>query len=209
VRTPADDAWLAAITGLDVQGDQRLDEHGWWTLSSTRPALLLLQSQAPDGPGTLPSGLNDRRSALAFPNGYIEFIALDAVAPRGPLSDIGWQACGIEVQIVNGRLRVQSTWSVAGLPAGRAGWYFGPFYHLVDTTGEEVLVFGQHGAGAKTWRIGDVYVDVTQIDLPADLPPGAYRLDYGLWDPNRDVRARFDVAGQSLDALTTPLTVKE
>jgi len=208
VRTPADDAWLGAITGLDVRGDRRLDVDGWWTLSSTRSSLYVLQSGAAEGPAAGPPAAGARRDVLPLANGYVAFVAVDAVTPAaGPTSDIGWQAGGVLADVDENVLRVQSTWSVAAVPAGSAGWYFAPFYHLVDGAGDEILTFGEHGAGARTWRVGDIYVDVTEIELPAGLPPGTYRLEYGLWDPNRDVRARFEIAGQSLDVLAIPLTL--
>lgn len=210
VRTPADDAWLSAITGLDLRGDSRLDEDGWWTLSGTRPSLYVLHSGTAEGPPAGPPVGVTRRDVLPLANGYVAFIAVDAVTPgAGPVSDIGWQAGGILAEVDETVLRVQSTWRVAALPAGSGGWYFGPFYHLVGETGDEILTFGEHGADARTWRGGDVYVDVAAIELPADLPPGTYRLEYGLWDPNRDVRALFDVAGQSRDVLAIPLTLEE
>lgn len=210
VRTPADDAWLGAITGLDIRGDRRLDVDGWWTLSVTRPSLYLLQSAAAEGPPAGPPAAATRRDILPLANGYVAFITVDAVPPpAGPASDSGWRAGGIAAEADGDVLRVQSTWSVESLQAEGAEWYFGPFYHLVDGAGDEVLAFGGHGAGAKTWRIGDVYIDVTEIELPAGLPPGTYRLEYGLWDPNRNVRARFAVAGQGRDVLAIPLTLEE
>jgi hypothetical protein len=57
------------------------------------------------------------------------------------------------------------------------------FVHLVDAAGQ---IRAQHDgldAPARFWRVGDEVVQRHALVLPAELPPGAYDLRIGLYDP--------------------------
>ncbi len=83
---------------------------------------------------------------------------------------------------------------------------FTGFVHLLDQEGrivaqdDHVPLHGQRPT--NTWVAGEVVEDAYQLDLPASLPPGEYRLAVGLYDANRPGLPR-----PGAPALLGPLTV--
>ncbi len=82
-----------------------------------------------------------------------------------------------------GTLDVTIFWRDVQRPS--AAWH--SFLHLYDAAGEKVAQAQDHRPGgdylpSTLWRPGDVIVDGFQLNLPADLPPGEYRLMAGFYD---------------------------
>lgn len=83
------------------------------------------------------------------------------------------------------------------------------FLHLADSSGR---VWAQADGAprngsrpASGWASGEAIVDVRQIALPPDLPPGVYTLVAGWY--NWQSGARVPLPGQPDDALTLPVRV--
>jgi 4-amino-4-deoxy-L-arabinose transferase-like glycosyltransferase len=55
------------------------------------------------------------------------------------------------------------------------------FVHLLDENGQIVAQHDRQSVLADTLQPSDVFVQLHQIDLPPDLPPGEYRLTIGLY----------------------------
>lgn len=83
---------------------------------------------------------------------------------------------------------------------------FTGFVHLLDREGrivaqdDHVPLRGQRPT--DTWVAGEVVEDAYELELPASLPPGEYRLAVGLYDANRPGLPR-----PGAPALLGPLTV--
>lgn len=71
------------------------------------------------------------------------------------------------------------------------------FVHLLDK--DETVVAGHDNppcrgtCPASSWRPGEMIRDEYTLDLPADLPPGEYRIEVGMYDPR--TLERLPVAG--------------
>jgi hypothetical protein len=77
------------------------------------------------------------------------------------------------------------------------------FIHLLDAAGE-VVAQGDAAPQAGRypthwWEPGEVISDQHVIPLPADLPPGSYRIRLGLYRP--DTGERLPLAGAAGDAV--------
>ncbi|MBP6788754.1 MAG: hypothetical protein KA170_14275, partial [Candidatus Promineofilum sp.] len=78
-------------------------------------------------------------------------------------------------------------------------WQTGParflslamFVHLLDATGAIVAQDDGLGYPPHTWQPGDRFLQLARLPLPADLPPGDYTLQFGLYD--RATGARWPV----------------
>ncbi len=74
------------------------------------------------------------------------------------------------------------------------------FVHLLNPAGSRVSQQDQiPGAGqfpTTGWLPGEYLADAYTLPLPADLPPGEYRLEVGLYDPNDFSRLPVVEAGQ-------------
>ncbi|MFN2142575.1 MAG: hypothetical protein ACK2U5_18970, partial [Candidatus Promineifilaceae bacterium] len=86
------------------------------------------------------------------------------------------------------------------------------FLHLLDNKGEIVAQSDQWPGGlpSNVWTGGQVIVDEHSLPLPADLPPGDYRIAAGLYRASDGVRlAAFDGAGQRVqdDRYLLPVTI--
>ena len=53
------------------------------------------------------------------------------------------------------------------------------FVHLLDENGQIVAQLDRESVLADTLQAGDIFMQLHQIDLPPDLPPGTYRLTLG------------------------------
>jgi hypothetical protein len=73
------------------------------------------------------------------------------------------------------------------------------FVHLIDSDGNIVAQRDQvpRGGARPTlgWASGEVISDSLVIDIPADLPPGDYRLRVGWYDPATGARAPVTAGG--------------
>jgi 4-amino-4-deoxy-L-arabinose transferase-like glycosyltransferase len=70
------------------------------------------------------------------------------------------------------------------------------FVHLLDENGQIVAQHDRQSVLADTLQPGDVFMQLHSIDLPADLPPGRYRLSAGLYAS--DTGQRLAVAADTV-----------
>jgi hypothetical protein len=74
-------------------------------------------------------------------------------------------------------LKLKTYWKATGsLPL-----FLTIFVHLLDQNGSIVAQHDRQSVLADTLQPGDVFMQLHQIDLPPDLPPGTYRLTLGLY----------------------------
>ena len=57
------------------------------------------------------------------------------------------------------------------------------------------------------WRPGEVVSDPVQLSLPLDLPPGEYRINVGVYDPDSGERLPLTIEGERLQYDQLPLLV--
>jgi 4-amino-4-deoxy-L-arabinose transferase-like glycosyltransferase len=85
-------------------------------------------------------------------------------------------------------LRLTLFWEASGTPSQD----YTVFVHFNDRNGDQLLgadgppVYGDYAT--HLWRAGDQILDEHILILPDDLPPGAYQLAVGLYDPASGVR---------------------
>ncbi len=115
-------------------------------------------------------------------------------------TDIGWRLLGYTVLEETDRLTVITFWQVEHVPEDpwRWAWRMQPFHHLLDPHGRQVQNPSGFGMPGFLWREGDLYVDRTVMPFQRGE---SLRLEIGLFDPNRGVRARFLKGRESVDAL--------
>ncbi|NKQ36517.1 MAG: hypothetical protein HF973_12975 [Chloroflexi bacterium] len=95
---------------------------------------------------------------------------------------------------------------------GRAPELVSVFVHVLNGQGEPVAQSDQWPGGLPSdiWAEGQIIVDEHAIPLPADLPPGEYRLAVGLYTPHNGQRLpATDAAGDPLpdNRLILPITL--
>jgi hypothetical protein len=88
---------------------------------------------------------------------------------------LGYQ---VESPIKAGKpLNMKTYWKATGaLPK-----FLTVFVHVMDQNGQIVAQLDRESVLADTLQPGDVFMQLHSIDLPADLPPGSYRLALGLY----------------------------
>ena len=73
------------------------------------------------------------------------------------------------------------------------------FIHLVDEAGNIVSQIDSVPVGGArpttTWRAGEVITDIHNLPIPADLPPGNYHVNAGLYNPDDGTRPAVVVDG--------------
>lgn len=73
------------------------------------------------------------------------------------------------------------------------------FVHLADEAGAIVSQVDAIPTGGTRptsgWRAGEVITDIHNLPIPADLPPGTYHVNVGLYDPDDGARPAVIVAG--------------
>ncbi len=74
-------------------------------------------------------------------------------------------------------VEVTTWWRVEGLPDRPLS----VMLHLVGPGGAPVLVGDGLGVPVEQWRVGDILVQRHRLALPADAPPGEYRLTTGVY----------------------------
>ena len=97
--------------------------------------------------------------------------------------------------------RVTLAWQALTPPAADLG----SFVQLLDANGRLRSQANRPPGDRPTsaWLPGEVVATTYDLDLPADLPPGAYRLIAGLYDPDRSglPRLRVQPSGQDVVEL--------
>lgn len=81
-----------------------------------------------------------------------------------------------------GKLRVDLRWSARDVPKAD----YTAFVHVLDGTGKLVAQIDAQPTGGvyptSAWLAGDTIVDSMTVQLPANLPPGPYQIQVGLYD---------------------------
>jgi len=115
-------------------------------------------------------------------------------------TDIGWRLIGYTLREEAESLEVITFWSVDEVPKDpmRWSWHMQPFHHLLDPQGRQVENPSGFGVPGFLWREGDLYIDRTAMLFPKGK---TLRLEIGLFDPNRGVRARFMRPDGTVDTL--------
>ncbi|HEX2909747.1 MAG TPA: hypothetical protein VH186_02995 [Chloroflexia bacterium] len=92
-------------------------------------------------------------------------------------------------------LDVRFTWRVKRTPAQTTK----VFVHVLDATGKTVAqrdILPLDGkADTRNWKPGDAFEDVHSLPLPANLPPGRYTVEAGLYDAVSGERFTADGKG--------------
>ncbi len=88
------------------------------------------------------------------------------------------------------------------------------FVHLLDENGQIVAQSDQWPGGlpAHLWAIGQIISDHHTLSLPPDLPPGAYQMAVGLYDPATGQRLpafAADGRAHANDQILLPVEVTE
>lgn len=93
-------------------------------------------------------------------------------------------------------LRLLTTWRVLHVsPPGPSG----VFAHLLDAEGRIAAQDDHLGFPRHSWRVDDLFVQFSRLEIPATLPSGRFTLQVGIYD--KDTQARWpvtDSAGQAL-----------
>lgn len=111
------------------------------------------------------NGKNSRRTAIDFANGLrlVGYQIPDALTP-------GHRLTGLLFFQVVGKVSVEDV----------ADYHL--FNHIVDASDRQVAQKDSPGLPIRSWKLGEMRVFSFSIDLPADLPPGAYRWRLGAYD---------------------------
>ena len=104
---------------------------------------------------------------------------------------------------------------IGGLPPPHTGyqkWRYEPFIKLINPQGQVVLSAEGAGVLGDAWRAGDRIVSEVNVDLPANLPAGAYRLELSLFDRGQGRNAWWlkpdQLNGPPINSLSRDLLVK-
>ena len=146
--------------------------------------------------GTMPVALNEFRDSLIY-----NLDARDRLADNlksASQAQVAWAASNevtalpldfdqsvkfLGYQIANPKtdagksVLVTTYWQVIGQPPP----FLTVFLHLLDGNGKIAAQIDRQSVLADTLQPGDVFMQLHSIDLPADLPPGSYRLAIGLY----------------------------
>jgi hypothetical protein len=106
------------------------------------------------------------------------------------------QLAGYELgEIAGGEMPLTLYWRATAPPAGS----YLVFIHLVDGAGNIVSQIDTVPAGGARptsgWRAGEVVSDAHVLTIPDDRPPGSYRLNVGLYNPDDGARLPVTVDG--------------
>ncbi|HMP39371.1 MAG TPA: phospholipid carrier-dependent glycosyltransferase [Roseiflexaceae bacterium] len=103
--------------------------------------------------------------------------------PVGALFADALHLAGVSVQHEPDRLIITPAWDVRATPGGE----YTLFLHLVDAGGTRVAQIdiapgGGDAPPTSAWQPGEQIAVPLPLALPADLPPGSYRIVVGLYD---------------------------
>jgi len=193
--------WLIGLIGRPVDIRRGFHPERLAVAHPHRPTLMLLYGQG-DPPILRP--LQQGPSWIhRMPDGA--WLALYEILPEEILrkirpsiptdtpTDLGWRLLGYDLEQGDNRLAVITYWQVERIPTDptRGVWHYQPFHHLLDPEGRQLQNPSGWGMPGYLWRIGDIYVERTELIFPGDASQRPIRLELGLFDPNRNVRARF------------------
>ena len=132
--------------------------------------------------------------------------------------NLGWsqlQLCSPTQANAGQVINVRFVWEIGGLPPPHTGyqkWRYEPFIKLINPQGQVVLSAEGAGILGDAWRAGDRIVSEVKVDLPANLPAGAYRLELSLFDRGQGRNAWWlkpdQINGPPINALSRDLLVK-
>jgi len=77
-------------------------------------------------------------------------------------------------------LVLELQWHVTALPAGRS-----VFIHFLDAK-EEIRFYGDYALDRVSTDAFGFFYSRRQVDVPPDVPPGAYRIRLGVWCPTEN-----------------------
>jgi len=115
-------------------------------------------------------------------------------------SDTGLSLLGysIDTPLRPGQTSVMTTyWRIDSLAEMRGQFIFGPYLHLVNVNGSLAINVSAPGLPGYYYRQGDLYVETIDLPIPADLAPGTYNMDLGLYDGLHAAGTMFHPAGQA------------
>jgi hypothetical protein len=75
------------------------------------------------------------------------------------------------------------------------------FIHLTAPDGKIMAQWDGLDVNIRTLDPGDLFVQRHRIDLPADLPPGPYRISLGVYRPVDGTRLKADLDGRPIDSI--------
>jgi 4-amino-4-deoxy-L-arabinose transferase-like glycosyltransferase len=115
------------------------------------------------------------------------------------INNIGWRLIGTDGPT---RLRpgegvfYRQMWRIERLP-DRAGdvLRYDIFAKLVSADGAVAAQTDSTSIPSTAWRVGDILVNRVHVPVPADLPPGAYRIELSSYDRSRGEVALFTQVG--------------
>ena len=83
------------------------------------------------------------------------------------------------------------------------------FIHVSAADGKMVAQWDGLDVNVATLDAGDVFIQRHRLDLPADLPPGSYRISLGIYQPDNGQRLVAHVADRGVDSIVlTNIDVK-
>ena len=103
-----------------------------------------------------------------------------------------------DLALTDGVVNLTLFWQTVAPPT--TGWFV--FVHLVNASGDIVaqrdFVPAEGLRPTLGWRTNEVITDVHHLTLPPDLPPGAYAIRVGLFEPDTFARPTVAQNGQPL-----------
>ncbi len=190
-------AWLIGLVGRAVDVRCGFHPERLAFAHGRHPALMLLYGRGE--PPSLKPLRRDPAWVRRLPDGA--WLALYEVLPREIQpsirvdipTDLGWRLLGYDLEQNGDRLAVTTYWRIEKIPSDpmRWTWHYQPFHHLLDPEGHQLQNPSGWGVPGYLWRIDDIYVDRTELAFPGSAARRPLRLELGLFDPNRGVRARF------------------
>ena len=75
------------------------------------------------------------------------------------------------------------------------------FIHLTAPDGKIVAQWDGLDVNVGSLEPQDIFVQRHRLDLPADLPPGPYRISIGVYRPDTGQRLKADLDGRAIDSI--------
>lgn len=75
------------------------------------------------------------------------------------------------------------------------------FVHFTAPDGTIVAQWDGLEVNVSTLEVGDIFGQRHHLELPADLPPGPYRLSIGVYHPDSGVRLKANLDGRTADSI--------